>query len=455
VSSVGVAVKPIGADRRIFGAASAVTIAVIAVKLVAVLKEFAVADIYGRSDAYEAFLTAALIPALLVNLISESMSQALIPTFVRVRDQEGQMRAQQLLSNALVCTTTMMVLVSLTAAATARWLFPLIGSHFAASKLDLAVHLFYGLLPVIFLTGLAANCTAILNTTGKYGLPALAPIAVPLTVLLIAPVFTGRAGIWAMVYATIVGALAQLGWVAAMMTRRGYRLTVRWYGMTKTTAEILHQYGPVLLSGVVASGGLLVDQSMAAMLPAGSVAALAYGGRFVSVALGLLGGSVSSAVTPVFCEMVARHDWDGCRQLIRSWAWKAGGLAAVAACVLIASAHLLVRLTFQHGAFGAADSAEVSLVLEMYAIQIPFFVCSRVFYRFLIAMGRADLVLKCGLVNLILDVGLNLLLIRWLGVAGIALATSLWTVSTLGFLGYWTWKVLPPKTDSGRPVRVG
>jgi hypothetical protein len=28
-------------------------------------------------------------------------------------------------------------------------------------------------------------------------------------------------------------------------------------------------------------------------------------------------------------------------------------------------------------------------------------------------------------------------------VAGIALATSLWTVSTFIFLWYWTWKLLP------------
>lgn len=449
------ALSPAGADRRILGAASAVTIAVIAVKLVAAVKEFAVASVYGRSDAYEAFLVAALIPALLVNLIFESMSQALVPTFVRVREREGHQCAQHLLSNILVCTTTLMGLVSLATAVSARWFVPLIGSNFSTSKLDLAVHLLYGLLPVMFLMGLASNCTSILNTQGEFGMPALAPITGPLAVILIVPFLAPPGCIWALVYATAVGAFAQMGWVAAMMIRGGYWPTLRWYGMSEATEEILRQYGPVLLSGMVASGGLIVDQSMAAMLPAGSVASLAYGGRFVSVALALLGGSVSSAVTPVFCEMVARSDWAGCRRLIRSWAWKAGGLAALVAGALIGGAHRLVRLTFQHGAFGAADSAAVSLVLEMYAIQIPFFVCSRVFYRFLIAMGRADLVFECGLVNLVLDVLLNLLLMRWLGVAGIALATSLWTMSTLGFLGYWTWRVLPPKTDADLPVRVG
>jgi putative peptidoglycan lipid II flippase len=81
--------------------------------------------------------------------------------------------------------------------------------------------------------------------------------------------------------------------------------------------------------------------------------------------------------------------------------------------------------------------------MAMYAIQIPFFVTSRVFYRFIIAMRRTDLALYCGVVNLLLDIVLNVVLMRWLGVAGIALATSLWTVSTFFFLWYWAWKLLP------------
>ncbi|MGA9588042.1 MAG: polysaccharide biosynthesis C-terminal domain-containing protein, partial [Terracidiphilus sp.] len=56
---------------------------------------------------------------------------------------------------------------------------------------------------------------------------------------------------------------------------------------------------------------------------------------------------------------------------------------------------------------------------------------------------RTDLVFYCGLLNLALDIVLNLFLMRWFGVAGIALATSLWSASTLIFLAYWSWKVLP------------
>jgi putative peptidoglycan lipid II flippase len=207
------------------------------------------------------------------------------------------------------------------------------------------------------------------------------------------------------------------------------------------------QYGPVLLSGVAASGGLLVDQSMAAMLPAGSVSALAYANRFVSVVITLLAGAVSSAVTPHFSRMIAHHDWAECRQTLRTWVRLTALVSTPIALALIGGSHWLIRVAYQHGVFGPSDTALVTPVLAMYAIQIPFFVSSRVYYRFLVGLRRSDLIFYCGTLNLALDVILNLVLMRWYGVAGIALATSLWTVSTFVFLWYWTRKLLPEETQ--------
>jgi putative peptidoglycan lipid II flippase len=124
------------------------------------------------------------------------------------------------------------------------------------------------------------------------------------------------------------------------------------------------------------------------------------------------------------------------------------------AVALMAGSHLLIGVAFERGAFGKQDTAVVAPVLAMYSIQIPFFVCSRVFYRFLVAMRRTDLILYCGMLNLALDVVLNLVLMRSLGVAGIALATSLWTVSTFFFLWYWTRRLLRA-ADPGDSIQRG
>lgn len=417
-------------------------------KLVAVGKEMAVAAVYGRSDAIEAFFIAVLIPTLLINLISESMNQALVPTFVRVRALEGLEKAQELFANSMLWMCVLLAAVTCAMAVAARGFFPLIASHFSQLKIALSVRLFYGLLPVILIAGVATLCTGVLNTFERFTLPALAPVANSIAIIVGILLFGGRMGIWAMIYATLAGALVHAGLVGIMLERHGLRLRLRWYGMTQATREVGRQYGPVLLSGVVASGGLVVDQAMAAMLPAGSVSALVYANRFVSVILTLLAGSVSAAVTPYFSEMIAYGDWAECRRTLRTWVWISLLVSVPVTAALMLAAHMLIRVALQHGAFGPSDSPVVTRVLVMFAIQIPFFAASRVYYRFLVAFRRTDLIFYCGAINLGLDVVLNLLLMRWFGVAGIALATSLWVVSAFLFLWFWTHKLLPGADDA-------
>jgi putative peptidoglycan lipid II flippase len=455
IASIGRLFQGASVNRRILRAVVSISAVGILVKGVATFKEIAVAGVFGRSDAMDAFLAAALLPGLLINLISESMNQALVPTLIRVREREGHERAQQLLSSSMFWMCVLLGAASALMALTARGFFPLIASQFSPAKLDLSIRIFYGLLPVVLITGIATNCTAVLNTFDRFALPALAPVVIPLAIIVGALTLGGRFGIWAMVYSTLAGSLLQALVVAGMMEGRGYSLRLRWHGMTEATREVAQQYGPVLLSGVVASGGLLVDQSMAAMLPAGSVSALVYGNRLVGVVVTLLAGAVSTAVTPYFSRMIAQRNWAGCRHTIRTWVRITALVSVPVAALLIAASHFVVRIAFEHGAFGPRDTSVVAPVMAMYAIQIPFIVSSRVFYRFIIAMRRTDLALYCGMLNLVLDIVLNLILMRWFGVAGIALATSLWTVSTFFFLWYWTWKLLPRAANERASGKVG
>ena len=143
----------------------------------------------------DAFLAAFLIPNLLINLIAESMNQALVPTLIRVRICEGYEQAQKLLSSSMLWMCTMLAAASLLMGGLARVFFPLIAWGFPAGKLDLAVHLFYGLLPVVLLSGIAANCTAVLNTFDRFAVPALVALVMPVSVVAGALLLHGSLGI--------------------------------------------------------------------------------------------------------------------------------------------------------------------------------------------------------------------------------------------------------------------
>ena len=434
--------EPRAINLSILRAAGTVAGAAVVAKLVATIKEFVVAGMFGRSDATDAFLMAFLLPNLLVNLIAESMNQALVPTLIRVRLREGAVAAQKLLSNAVLSSCALLTGVSAGVAVLAQSIFPLMASNFSAPKMALAVRLFYVLLPMVFLSGVASNCTAVLNAEERFALPSFCSVIMPAITIVGTVALHHWLGIWAVAYATLAGSVVHAGVLVVMMEAHGLRFRPRFNQWDEASREVRRQFGPVFLSSVVASGGLVLDQSMAAMLPSGSVSALVFANRFASVALLLLGGAVSTALTPYFSAMVARRNWLECRSTLRTWARGTAVVSLLVALLLICGARSLVRLTLQHGAFGAQDGAVVAFVLVMYSIQIPFFVVSRVFYRFIVAMRRSDLVFFCGLLNLGLDAVLNLVLMRVMGVAGIALATSLWTVSTLGFLWFWAERIL-------------
>jgi putative peptidoglycan lipid II flippase len=431
-----------GGFRHVLHAATTVAVVSAAVKVIAIAKEFVLAGVYGRSDAMDAYLAAALIPNLLVNLFAESMNQALIPTLVRVRIEEGVARAQQLLAYSMMRLVLILVAASVGMAALAPVAFPLIASNFSAPKLEFSVHLFYALLPVVLLAGIASNCTAVLNTTYRFAVPALAPALMPLSIMAFALLIGKQCGVWAIVCGSLVGTTAYAVSMARMMNGHGYRFRLSWGGQSQAANEVARQYAPVLLSSVVASGGLLADQAMAAMLPAGSVSALVYAGRFTSVVVSLLGGAMAAALTPHFSVLVAHKDWEGCRRSLRHWSAITALVSVPIAIALVAGAPLLVRLTLQHGVFTKYDTAAVAPVMAMYALQIPFFAVSRIYYRFVLAMRRTNLILYCGTINLILDIALNLLLMRWMGLPGIALATSIWTGATLAFLWFWSHRLL-------------
>ena len=81
----------------------------------------------------------------------------------------------------------------------------------------------------------------------------------------------------------------------------------------------------------------------------------------------------------------------------------------------------------------------------MYAIQIPFYASTILLVRLVSALKRNDVLLKLSSINLALDVVLNLILMRFLGVAGIALSTSLFYIASFLYLSYWVLKLVGQK----------
>jgi putative peptidoglycan lipid II flippase len=171
------------------------------------------------------------------------------------------------------------------------------------------------------------------------------------------------------------------------------------------------------------------------MLPSGSVAALSYANKIVSLIVAIGATALTTAALPYFSHMVADADWAGCRHTLKRYTALVLATTVPLTLLLMALSHPLIRLVFQRGAFTAVDTDLVSHVQQCYFIQLPFYMCGMLFVRFLSSIRRNDVLMYGSAISLALDISLNLVLMRTMGIAGIALSTSLVYVVAFVILG--------------------
>ena len=178
----------------------------------------------------------------------------------------------------------------------------------------------------------------------------------------------------------------------------------------------------------------LVGQSMAAMLGPGSVSVLAYGSKITALILGVGSIAISTAVLPHFSRMVARAEWDSVRHTLMTYARLIVVITLPVMFILIYFSEPLVRVLFQRGAFTEADTVLVAWVQGLFLLQIPVYVLGMLLVRLISAL-QANRILMWGAgINLLFNIVCNYFLMKWLGVGGLALSTSLMYLVSTGFL---------------------
>jgi putative peptidoglycan lipid II flippase len=173
---------------------------------------------------------------------------------------------------------------------------------------------------------------------------------------------------------------------------------------------------------------------MAARLPSGSVAGLAYGIRIVNFVVGAGALALGTAILPHFAAMVTRRDWSGLWHTIRVYSRLILVGGSIAAFVMYALSPVIVQLIYQRGAFTSGDAATVSRVQAFAALQVPFYLIGTLMVRLAFALRRSHVLLFGAVISIALKVALNYIFMLRLGVAGIALSTSCVYLVSAGFL---------------------
>ena len=395
------------------------------INLASTVKELVVARQFGTGDTIDALLIAFLLPSYAINVLAGSCSTALVPTLVQVRENEGQEKAQQLLSGVMIWNTAVLALVSILLALTASFTLPILGSGFGIAKLELTRSLFFVLLPILVISGFRMTWTAVLNAYDRFALAALSPGMTTLVTIALV-LFMGRAwGIYTLAVGTLSGYAIEAGLLGWGLRRNGFCLTPRWHGWNHALRKVINQYIPVVAGALLMCGTMLVDQSMAAMLGAGSVATLNYGGKVVTLILGIGSVSLSTAVFPHLSRMVAVYDWAGIRHTLKTYTYLILVVTIPLTLILVGFSKPLVYLLFERGAFTSIDTWRVSQVQVLFFLQLPFYFLGILTVRLISSLNMNHILMQAAIINLFLKIVFNYFLMQRLGSAGIALSTTL------------------------------
>lgn len=408
-------------------------------RLFGLARDAVIADRFGASAAYDAYIIAFFIPHMLRQLLAEgALSTAFVPIYTGYLAQgreEADRFAGSVLSLALVLFPGIVVVGALLA----PFYLPFLASGFPEGKLRLTVSLTGVTMPFIGLVGLAAILMGILNGRRRFLAPALAPVLFNLGLILgawlISPQFSRP--IYGLAWGLLLGGTGMVLLQLMALSLRGrerlnllFRLDLSHPG--------LRELGRMMLPAVIGLAGVqlnfLVDNKLASHLGDGAISSLQYAVRLFQLPLGLFAVSISNALLPRLAHRAALRDLSGLAENLRRGLLLGAFILLPAVAGLYALGRPTIILLFEHGRFTPTDTARTLTALNSYLVGLlPYglvFLLTRGFY----ALRDTRTPMIIGLIGVAVNVALDYALYRPLGVQGLALATSLAGVVNMALL---------------------
>ena len=443
-------------SERLARSAGAIGVAVMASRLLGVVRDQVMAYLFGTGMAQDAFQVATRIPNLVRDLFAEgAMSAAFIPTFTRYLKNEGKeaaWRLGNLVLNALLVVTTVLVVLGIVFAEPMLSFIPdfsqpgFVSQEFAgtdgAEKLALTAKLARIVMPFLTLVAIAVAVGGMLNSLRRFFIPALSPAIYNVGVLLSAVAIVPFCGdtkeekIVGIAIGALIGGVGQILVQLPLLYREGFRykpiLSFKDPGMR----EILLLMGPGTLGLAAAQINLVVNTVLALGEGDGAVSALTFAFRLMYLPIGIFGVSVATAALPEVARHAAAGAFDDMRRTISSSLRMMLMLSVPATVGLMALRSPIVEFIFQRGEFTSESTRMTALALLCYAPGLIGYsavkIASPTFYA--LNDSRTPVLVSVG--TIALNLVLNLTLVRAMGFEGLALGTALAALFNSGLLMY-------------------
>ncbi len=365
--------------KTIAGSAAVVSIAVMCSRVLGLIREQVFAGMFGAGYAYDCFVVAFRIPNLLRDLFGEgALSAAFVTVFSQYDAIKTKEETWRLASNVLTFIGILLSLITLLFIYVSDSIVYLLAPKYAGipGKIELTALMTMIMAPFLVFISLSAVVMGMLNTKGRFFIPALASsffnlgsIVGGTTLALIFPRF-GYPAIVGMAFGTLIGGVLQLGSQLPTLYRTGFSykpyLNISDPGLKKVLTLML----PATIGLAPTQINLLIGTNFATSCVEGSVSWLNYAFRLVQLPIGLFGVALSIAMLPVLAKQAAKKNIAEMKETMVSSLTMVFALTLPATIGLIVLAEPIIRLIFEHGAFTAQDTLATAQTLSFYAIGL-------------------------------------------------------------------------------------
>lgn len=406
-------------------------------------RDMAITAVFGAGALASAFVTAFTMPNLFRRLLGEgALTAALVPTLQEESRRRGhagalalvnEVATWTLLASLLICALAMSLLAASgwwgPALESAGWEPGTVGRWVLGAKIGVV------LFPYLVTVCLAAVFSAALQTNGRFLEPALNPVWLNLSMtgLLAYGFWLGAEGdpdrqMWWLCAGVLLGGVLQMVVPACSLARLGWRPR-----FAPTRSEGVRQIARLMLPTLFGSAIYLVNTTVSRLLGLSlndaAATVLNLSTRLMELPIGVFALAVSTVVFPQIAKHAAeaRHDLlaedyrKGMRLILLVNIPAAFGLAVLSAPI--------IRVLFQRGAFSAADTAIMAPVLGASALALPFLAFVSLTLRAFYAFKDTGTPVRAAFVSFLVNIAASVLLMRWLGVAGLAAGSTLAVVT--------------------------
>lgn len=420
-------------SRKILFSSAKMAVATLTSRVLGLVREQVMAATFGASGITDAFTVAYRLPNLLRDLFAEgAFSAAFVPIFTEER-LKSDLAARRLLGSILVLLSVVTLGVAIAMIIFAEPLVLLFTDEAFTSdpqRFELTVNLTKIMAPFLALVSVAALFMGVLNSIKVFFLPALAPAAFNVSMILcmlILPAYLidhDYHPAYALGIGVVAGGVAQLLLQIPQVIAKGFSpIAPRnfWSGPAK---KIVARVGISTVGVAATQVNLLVTTILATGTQIGAVSWLSYAFRLFQFPVGILSVSLSGSTLVHFSDEIKSGNKDKAVDILRS-SYILSFITIVPAMVALwVLAQPVVSLVFERGRFGFDDTQATAQALKLYALGLPAYGIYKIFAPVFFALDRPKVPVTISVISIAINIVFCLALVPTYGFKVLALGTT-------------------------------